>query len=67
MERKEERPDTRYWTSYDYFQVEREVRALRRKELRALMRALARKVRDRVALSLKHAGAQPMAAKTKAA
>jgi hypothetical protein len=38
---------------------EREARALRRKHLRALMRAWLHSAKARVAHSLRHAGAQP--------
>ena len=65
MERNEERPDVRFWTTYDHFMFEREARALRRRHARALMHAWwkhakARVVRSRIAQSLKHAGAQPV-------
>jgi hypothetical protein len=60
MERNEERPDVRFWTTYDHFMVEREVRALRRKHLRALMRAWLRRVNAKILQELKHAGAQPV-------
>jgi hypothetical protein len=60
MDFKEERPDVRFWTTYDHFMIEREARAIRRRELRVLAIALWRKVKARTAESLKHAGAQPM-------
>jgi hypothetical protein len=60
MERNEERPDVRFWTTYDHFMVEREVRALRRRHLRALMRTYLRRAKAWIAQSLKHAGAQPI-------
>lgn len=59
MDFKEERPDARFWTTYDHFMIEREAREIRRRELRALATALWRKVKSRTAESLKHAGAQP--------
>ena len=60
MDAQEERPDTRFWTTYDHFMIEREARAMRRRELRALTVALWRKIAARGAESLKHAGAQPV-------
>ena len=60
MEQKEERPDARFWTTYDHLMAEREARALRRKQLNGLMRALLRNAKKRIALELKHAGAQPV-------
>jgi hypothetical protein len=60
MDVEQERPDARFWTTYDRFMIEREARAIRRRELRALAIALWRKVRARAAESLKHAGAQPV-------
>jgi len=59
MERNEERPDVRFWTTYDHFMFERDARALRRKELRVLWRALASRAKARIVQSLRHAGAQP--------
>ena len=60
MEHKEERPDVRFWTTYDRFMVERKARALRRKPVRALWRAYWKRAKARVAQELKHAGAQPV-------
>ena len=60
MERNEDRPDVRFWTTYDHFMFERDARALRRRHVRALMHAWWRRTKARVALSLKHAGAQPV-------
>jgi len=60
MDVKEERPDARFWTTYDHFMIEREARAIRRRELRSLAMALWRKIKARSAESLKHAGAQPV-------
>ena len=59
MDVEEERPDARFWTSYDHFMIERETRAIRRRELVALAIAMWRKVKSRTAESLRHAGAQP--------
>ena len=67
MERTEDRPDVRFWTSYDHFMFEREARALRRKHIRALMRAWLRRAKAGIAQSLKYAGAQPMKLDRKAA
>jgi hypothetical protein len=60
MERNEERPDVRFWTTYDHFMVEREARALRRKHVGALMRTWLRRAHARILQELKHAGAQPV-------
>ena len=60
MKRIEERPDVRFWTTYDHYMFERETRALRRKHVRALVRAWVRIVRTRVLQELKNAGAQPI-------
>jgi len=60
MERNEERPDVRFWTTYDHFMVEREARALRRRHIRALMRTYLRRAKARIGQSLKHAGAKPI-------
>jgi hypothetical protein len=59
MDLNQERPDVRFWTTYDHFMIEREARAIRRRELRALFTAGWRKAKARIVLSLKHAGAQP--------
>jgi hypothetical protein len=67
MERNEERPDIRFWTGYDHFMVEREARALRRRELCALSAGLWRKARTRFAATLKTAGAQPVKLQERAA
>ena len=66
MKLPEERPDVRFWTSYDHFMFEREARALRRKHVRALMRAWLRRAKAGIAQSLKHAGAQPVRLESKA-
>jgi hypothetical protein len=60
MDVEQERPDARFWTTYDHFMIEREARAIRRRELHALATALWRKVKSRTVESLKHAGAQPV-------
>jgi len=60
METEQDRPDARFWTTYDHFMLEREARALRRREMGALAIAVWRKVSGRAAQALKHAGAQPM-------
>ena len=60
MERNEQRPDLRFWTSYDYFMFEREARALRRRELRVLFGGLWREALARLSRSLGNAGAQPV-------
>lgn len=67
MERNEERPDIRFWTSYDHFMIEREARALRRRELLALSAGLWGKARTRFAAALKTAGAQPVKMQGRAA
>ena len=67
MARTEDRPDVRFWTTYDHFMFEREARALRRKHLRALMRAWLRRAKAGIVQSLKHAGAQPVKLESKAA
>jgi hypothetical protein len=59
MERNEERPDIRFWTTYDHFMFEREARALRRKHVRALMRVWLRRAKAKVLRELRHAGARP--------
>jgi hypothetical protein len=62
MERTDQQPDIRFWTSYDYFMFEREARSIRRRELRALFGGLWRKATTRLGLSLRNAGAQPVKA-----
>ena len=62
MERDEQQPDLRFWTSYDHYMIEREARAIRRRELHALFSALWRKARARIAQALRNAGAQPVKA-----
>ena len=60
MERNEERPDVRFWTTYDHFMVEREARALRRKHMLDLTCRYWKRASARLAQSLKRAGAQPV-------
>ena len=67
MERNEEQPDIRFWTTYDHFMVEREARAIRRGELRALFAGLCRTAANRFAAALKTAGAQPVKLRGRAA
>ena len=67
MDAKEERPDARFWTTYDHFMIEHDARAMRRREVRALAIALWRKLAARTAQSLKHAGAQPIKTQRSAA
>ena len=52
----DETPDRRFWTSYDYFRVEQEARAMRRAEIYALVDRIVRRVKT----ALAHAGAQPV-------
>ena len=65
MERNPEHPDVRFWTTYDHFMFERETRALRRKHVRALMRAWWKRTKARLARELRHAGAQPVKPRVK--
>ena len=60
MVHNQERPDVRFWTSYDHFMFEREARALRRKHLRALTRIWWKRAKARIVQELKHAGARPV-------
>lgn len=67
MECNEQRPDLRFWTSYDYFMFEREARALRRRELRVLFSGLWRNALARLSRALRSAGAQPVKMQRKVA
>jgi hypothetical protein len=60
MANNEERPDVRFWTTYDHFMFEREARALRNKEIRDFVSSVWSRAIARIAQSLKHAGAQPV-------
>ena len=62
MQLKEEAPDRKFWTEYDYFEFEKQARALRRAEVYALVRKLwqrGSKLMQRMIASLANAGAQP--------
>ena len=55
MNKLDQTPDRRFWTTYDYFKVEQEARAMRREQVYALARQIARRVKT----ALANAGAQP--------
>lgn len=42
-------PDSRYWTAYDHFMIEREARALRRQYVNGLIARTWRRLRERLA------------------
>jgi hypothetical protein len=60
MTSNEESPDARFWTTYDHFMFEREARALRNKELLALVRTWWPRTKARILRELKHADTQPV-------
>lgn len=67
MDLRNDIPDVRFWTSYDYFMAAREARGRRLRHAFAWIRQRAQRAVSRIAQSLRNAGAQPSKARRSAA